>query len=93
MSSFVIVCLDSDPGSWIMGGGWNNDLWGGELPMASWIDEVTLMNPVSDNPLLLNFSIILQNLMCLHLLSLCVGVDVTDGWTHGIGELSGIESS
>ncbi|MBA0811453.1 hypothetical protein Gohar_003350, partial [Gossypium harknessii] len=28
------------------GGGWNNDLWGGELPMASWIDEVTPDNPV-----------------------------------------------
>lgn len=29
-----------------MGGGWNNDLWGGELPLASWIDDVTADNPV-----------------------------------------------
>ncbi|GMH15713.1 hypothetical protein Nepgr_017554 [Nepenthes gracilis] len=33
-------------GSWIVGGGWNNDLWGGELPMASWIDDITPHNPV-----------------------------------------------
>ncbi|KAM7253677.1 hypothetical protein ACFE04_021831 [Oxalis oulophora] len=29
-----------------LGGGWNNDLWGGELPMASWIDDFTPDNPV-----------------------------------------------
>ncbi|KAG4381876.1 hypothetical protein GLYMA_15G235400v4 [Glycine max] len=33
-------------GSWILGGGWNNDLWGGDLPAASWIDDVTPNNPV-----------------------------------------------
>lgn len=38
--------LNAKRGSWILGGGWNNDLWGGELPMASWIDEVTPDNPV-----------------------------------------------
>ncbi|MBA0598503.1 hypothetical protein Gorai_008262, partial [Gossypium raimondii] len=38
--------LNVKRGSWILGGGWNNDLWGGELPMASWIDEVTPDNPV-----------------------------------------------
>ncbi|XP_020233457.1 protein LONG AFTER FAR-RED 3 isoform X1 [Cajanus cajan] len=32
--------------SWILGGGWNNDLWGGDLPAASWIDDVTPNNPV-----------------------------------------------
>ncbi|KAL3732585.1 hypothetical protein ACJRO7_029262 [Eucalyptus globulus] len=37
---------NSKPGSWILGGGWNNDLWGGELPLASWVDEVTPANPV-----------------------------------------------
>ncbi|KAL5570297.1 hypothetical protein UlMin_026872 [Ulmus minor] len=35
-----------EPGSWILGGGWNNDLWGGDLPMASWIDDITPNNPV-----------------------------------------------
>ncbi|KAJ0245808.1 Protein LONG AFTER FAR-RED 3 [Hirschfeldia incana] len=33
-------------GSWILGGGWNNDFWGGELPSASWIDEISPHNPV-----------------------------------------------
>ncbi|KAF7836219.1 protein LONG AFTER FAR-RED 3 [Senna tora] len=33
-------------GSWILGGGWNNDLWGGDLPAASWIDDITPKNPV-----------------------------------------------
>ncbi|KAL3516372.1 hypothetical protein ACH5RR_023274 [Cinchona calisaya] len=33
-------------GSWLLGGGWNNDFWGGELPMASWIDDITPYNPV-----------------------------------------------
>ncbi|XP_052191061.1 protein LONG AFTER FAR-RED 3 isoform X2 [Diospyros lotus] len=33
-------------GSWILGGGWNNDHWGGELPTASWIDDITPHNPV-----------------------------------------------
>ncbi|WOK99095.1 hypothetical protein Cni_G07807 [Canna indica] len=33
-------------GEWILGGGWNNDLWGGELPLASWIDSISPDNPV-----------------------------------------------
>lgn len=33
-------------GLWILGGGWNNDFWGGELPSASWIDEISPHNPV-----------------------------------------------
>ncbi|CAL1371518.1 unnamed protein product [Linum trigynum] len=33
-------------GSWVLGGGWNNDLWGGELPMASWMDDFSSENPV-----------------------------------------------
>ncbi|XP_031383478.1 protein LONG AFTER FAR-RED 3 isoform X1 [Punica granatum] len=37
---------NSKHGCWILGGGWNNDLWGGALPLASWIDEITPDNPV-----------------------------------------------
>jgi len=37
---------DKAPGEWILGGGWNNDIWGGDLPIASWIDEITRHNPV-----------------------------------------------
>ncbi|XP_031475342.1 protein LONG AFTER FAR-RED 3 isoform X2 [Nymphaea colorata] len=35
-----------EKGSWILGGGWNNDLWGGDMPVASWIDDITPDNPV-----------------------------------------------
>ncbi|XP_072982677.1 protein LONG AFTER FAR-RED 3 [Typha latifolia] len=37
---------DKLPGQWVLGGGWNNDLWGGQLPVASWIDDITPNNPV-----------------------------------------------
>ncbi|XP_027911178.1 protein LONG AFTER FAR-RED 3 isoform X2 [Vigna unguiculata] len=36
----------SKQGFWILGGGWNNDLWEGDLPAASWIDDITPNNPV-----------------------------------------------
>eukprot|EP01018_Ginkgo_biloba_P037634 Gb_34111 [translate_table: standard] len=31
---------------WVLGGGWNNENWGGEMPKASWIDNITHHNPV-----------------------------------------------
>ncbi|KAK9682800.1 hypothetical protein RND81_10G097200 [Saponaria officinalis] len=31
---------------WVLGGGWNNILWGGELPTTTWIDDITPHNPV-----------------------------------------------
>jgi len=34
------------PGEWILGGGWNNENWGGKLPTKDWIDEITPQNPV-----------------------------------------------
>ncbi len=34
------------PGTWIMGGDWDNESWGGELPTRDWIDPVTLDYPV-----------------------------------------------
>lgn len=33
-------------GSWVLGGGWNNDFWGGELPSATWLDDISPQNPV-----------------------------------------------
>ncbi|KAK6233558.1 hypothetical protein QUC31_005964 [Theobroma cacao] len=43
---FLQTIIEAKRGSWILGGGWNNELWGGELPVASWIDDVTSDNPV-----------------------------------------------
>lgn len=38
-------------GTWITGGDWNHELWGGELPDRSWIDSVTADHPVFLNRL------------------------------------------
>ncbi len=34
------------PDEWIVGGDWDHEMWGGELPDKSWIDAGTLLNPV-----------------------------------------------
>src|ERR1035437_5866747 len=34
------------PGTWITGGDWDHQIWGGELPRKEWIDAVTPRNPV-----------------------------------------------
>lgn len=39
------------PGEWITGGSWDHQNWGGELPEKSWIDSVTVNNPVYINRL------------------------------------------
>jgi len=39
------------PGTWITGGDWDHQNWGGELPLRSWIDSVTPNNPVWINRL------------------------------------------
>lgn len=33
-------------GEWILGGDWNHENWGGELPDRDWIDSITPDNPV-----------------------------------------------
>jgi predicted amidohydrolase YtcJ len=33
-------------GDWILGGDWNNENWGGEIPSKEWIDKITPKNPV-----------------------------------------------
>ena len=38
-------------GTWIVGGDWDHERWGGQLPERSWIDSVTLDNPVWVNRL------------------------------------------
>ncbi|HSM05975.1 MAG TPA: amidohydrolase family protein [Longimicrobiales bacterium] len=34
------------PGTWILGGSWDHERWGGELPHRSWIDSITPDHPV-----------------------------------------------
>nr|WKN35024.1 amidohydrolase [Tunicatimonas sp. TK19036] len=40
-----------EPGTWITGGDWDHENWGGELPHRNWIDSVTQQNPVWINRL------------------------------------------
>ncbi|MCH9694164.1 MAG: amidohydrolase [Gammaproteobacteria bacterium] len=35
-----------EPGEWILGGTWDHEAWGGELPTRDWIDDLTPKNPV-----------------------------------------------
>ncbi|MFZ1809120.1 MAG: amidohydrolase [Cyclobacteriaceae bacterium] len=35
-----------EPGTWILGGDWNHENWGGELPTKEWIDQYTPDHPV-----------------------------------------------
>ena len=35
-----------EPGEWILGGAWDHEAWGGELPTRDWIDDLTPNNPV-----------------------------------------------
>jgi predicted amidohydrolase YtcJ len=33
----------AEDGAWLLGGGWSEANWGGQLPDASWLDEVRLV--------------------------------------------------
>lgn len=37
---------DAHPGEWMLGGLWDHESWGGELPRRDWIDSVTSHTPV-----------------------------------------------
>ncbi|KAH9618689.1 hypothetical protein KSS87_020698 [Heliosperma pusillum] len=41
-----VAAKSKKEGAWVLGGGWSNNLWGGELPMTTWIDDITPHNPV-----------------------------------------------
>ncbi len=40
-----------EPGTWITGGDWDHENWGGELPRREWIDSVTKDHPLWVNRL------------------------------------------
>lgn len=39
------------PGTWITGGDWDHEMWGGELPRREWVDSLTPEHPVFVNRL------------------------------------------
>lgn len=45
--SFLNAFIKADPGnSWILGGDWDHEAWGGVLPNRQWIDSITGDRPV-----------------------------------------------
>jgi predicted amidohydrolase YtcJ len=43
---FADYVTSIEPGEWILGGAWDHESWGGELPTRDWIDDLTPDNPV-----------------------------------------------
>ena len=35
-----------EPGQWILGGNWDHEKWGGELPHSDWVEDVSKDHPV-----------------------------------------------
>ena len=78
------------PGTWILGGDWDHQLWGGELPQKEWIDSVTRENPVMINRL--DGHMALVNSLALAALGIDESTQIADGeiFKHPNGELTGI---
>jgi predicted amidohydrolase YtcJ len=78
-------------GTWITGGDWDHQLWGGELPRRDWIDGVTPNHPVWVNRL--DGHMALANAAALKAAGLTRDVqDVAGGEIvrDGTGELTGL---
>lgn len=49
-NEFIVIlrefCLKYNDDRWILGGNWDHEVWGGELPSRDWIDSVTGNHPV-----------------------------------------------
>lgn len=79
------------PGTWIEGGNWDNDLWGGELPTRDWIDAVSPQTPVA--VLRYDLHMALLNTRALEMLGLGDGTPDVAGGVIGRdakGRLTGI---
>ena len=80
-----------EPGVWILGGDWDHEQWGGELPRRDWIDSVTTDNPVWVNRL--DGHMALANTAALIAAGVTRDTDEVDGGTierYDGGEPAGI---
>jgi predicted amidohydrolase YtcJ len=66
-----------EPGTWILGGDWDHQLWGGELPQKEWVDSVTRQNPIMLNRL--DGHMALVNTLALRELGIDSSTDIVDG--------------
>jgi predicted amidohydrolase YtcJ len=80
-----------EPGTWITGGDWDHENWGGELPQRSWIDSVTQDHPVWINRL--DGHMALANSLALQLAGINQSVKEVEGGEiirDADGELTGV---
>jgi len=79
------------PGTWVTGGAWDHERWGGELPDRAWIDAATPNTPVWIHRLDCHMS--LANSAALRAAGLTQETPEIDGGTivrDGAGRLTGI---
>ncbi len=79
------------PGTWIIGGDWDHENWGGDLPLKEWIDSVTTEHPVWVNRL--DGHMALANSLALKLAGVDKSTPQVEGGTivkNGTGDPSGI---
>jgi len=80
-----------EPGTWITGGDWDHENWGGKLPEKSWIDSVTMNNPILINRL--DGHMVLANSVALKAAGIDKSVHDIEGGTivrNAKGEITGI---
>jgi predicted amidohydrolase YtcJ len=82
---------DLEEGEWILGGDWDHERWGGELPDRSWIDSVTPRNPVFVTRL--DWHMALANSLALEIAGVPADVTSPSGGEvvrDGAGRLTGV---
>lgn len=79
-----------EPGTWIIGGDWDHQLWGGEMPQKEWVDSVTINNPILLNRL--DGHMALVNTLGLDILGVDGTTKIDDGEIdlNGQGQPTGI---
>lgn len=72
------------PHEWVMGHGWEEEHWGGNLPTADWIDDISLVNPV----LLYRMDVhmVLLNSVAMELAGIDESMHVPEGGKIVLGE-------
>jgi predicted amidohydrolase YtcJ len=79
------------PGTWLSGGDWDHEQWGGQLPERSWIDSVTPRHPVFVSRL--DGHMALANSLALRLAGITRDTGDLEGGTitrDAAGELTGV---
>jgi hypothetical protein len=85
------AAMSKPDGQWLMGGYWDNDKWGGELPHRDWIDAETPNTPVA--VVRYDLHMVLLNSLAMKMLDIDEGIADVPGGEIGRdanGRLTGI---